>query len=137
MPFAVTFVELFFIFKGIWSNQYTYFIVGFLVIVFLILVVTAAEISIVVVYLQLQAEVDGLTLGIIPILYFLTLITSVACRTTGGTGERFLYQRHRESISSCEEKKRAFPAILFASRGVDTCFHGLGTQFSITSIAWR
>ncbi|KAI8584120.1 hypothetical protein K450DRAFT_218242 [Umbelopsis ramanniana AG] len=56
MPFAVVFVELFFIFKGIWSNQYTYFIVGFLAIVFLILVATAAEISIVVVYLQLQAE---------------------------------------------------------------------------------
>lgn len=58
MPFAVVFVELFFIFKGIWSNQYTYFIVGFLAIVFVILVATAAEISIVVVYLQLQAEVN-------------------------------------------------------------------------------
>lgn len=56
MPFAVIFVELFFIFKGIWANQYTYFIVGFLVLVFLILIATAAEISIVVVYLQLQAE---------------------------------------------------------------------------------
>ena len=43
MPFAVVFVELFFIFKGIWSNQYTYFIVGFLAIVFLILVATAAN----------------------------------------------------------------------------------------------
>lgn len=58
MPFAVIFVELFFIFKGIWANQYTYFIVGFLVLVFLILIATAAEISIVVVYLQLQAEVS-------------------------------------------------------------------------------
>jgi hypothetical protein len=100
MPFAVVFVELFFIFKGIWSNQYTYFIVGFLAIVFLILVATAAEISIVVVYLQLQAEVFFShylgTLGKIIILIIYPR------RIIGGTGERFSYQLRPESISSCE-----------------------------------
>jgi hypothetical protein len=100
MPFAVVFVELFFIFKGIWSNQYTYFIVGFLAIVFLILVATAAEISIVVVYLQLQAEVtynanSGAMYGILYLIFY-------ARRIIGGTGERFSYQLRPESISSCE-----------------------------------
>lgn len=56
MPFAVIFIELFFIFKSIWSDQY-YYMFGFLTLVFLILVLTTVEIAIVITYFSLCSEV--------------------------------------------------------------------------------
>jgi len=52
LPFGVVFVELYFIFSSIWLHQY-YYLVGFLSVVFLLLVITSAEISIVTCYFQL------------------------------------------------------------------------------------
>lgn len=57
MPFAVIFIELFFIFKSIWGDQY-YYMFGFLALVFLILAMTTVEISIVIIYFSLCSEVS-------------------------------------------------------------------------------
>ncbi|XP_002989231.2 transmembrane 9 superfamily member 7 [Selaginella moellendorffii] len=55
LPFGAVFIELFFILTSIWLHQF-YYIFGFLFIVFLILVVTCAEITIVLCYFQLCSE---------------------------------------------------------------------------------
>uniref|UniRef100_A0A0E0LT55 Transmembrane 9 superfamily member n=1 Tax=Oryza punctata TaxID=4537 RepID=A0A0E0LT55_ORYPU len=55
LPFGAVFIELFFILTSIWLHQF-YYIFGFLFLVFLILVVTCAEISIVLCYFQLCSE---------------------------------------------------------------------------------
>ncbi|KAG9285716.1 hypothetical protein G9A89_002283 [Geosiphon pyriformis] len=55
MPFAVIFIELFFILKSIWQDQF-YYMFGFLGLVFIILVVTVIEIAIVITYFQLCGE---------------------------------------------------------------------------------
>lgn len=55
MPFAVCFIELFFIMKSIWQDQY-YYMFGFLGLVAMILVVTCVEITIVITYFQLCGE---------------------------------------------------------------------------------
>ncbi|KAF9208678.1 hypothetical protein BGZ49_007960 [Haplosporangium sp. Z 27] len=55
LPFAVVFIELFYILKSIWEDQY-YYMFGFLSLVFAILLITCVEISIVVVYFQLCDE---------------------------------------------------------------------------------
>ncbi|OAY82319.1 Transmembrane 9 superfamily member 7 [Ananas comosus] len=55
LPFGAVFIELFFILTSIWLNQF-YYIFGFLFIVFLILLVTCAEITIVLCYFQLCSE---------------------------------------------------------------------------------
>lgn len=55
LPFGAVFIELFFILSAIWGQQF-YYIFGFLFIVFLILVVTCAEITIVMCYFQLCSE---------------------------------------------------------------------------------
>ncbi|KAK6137128.1 hypothetical protein DH2020_029137 [Rehmannia glutinosa] len=55
LPFGAVFIELFFILTSIWLNQF-YYIFGFLFIVFIILLVTCAEISIVLCYFQLCSE---------------------------------------------------------------------------------
>ncbi|KAG0201091.1 Transmembrane 9 super member 4 [Mortierella sp. GBA30] len=55
LPFAVIFIELFFILKSIWEDQY-YYMFGILGLVFMILLVTCVEISIIVVYFQLCDE---------------------------------------------------------------------------------
>ena len=55
LPFGAVFIELFFILSSIWLHQY-YYVFGSLLIVFLILVVTCAEISIVMCYFHLCAE---------------------------------------------------------------------------------
>uniref|UniRef100_A0A8C7D9N7 Transmembrane 9 superfamily member n=1 Tax=Oncorhynchus kisutch TaxID=8019 RepID=A0A8C7D9N7_ONCKI len=56
LPFGAMFIELFFIFSAIWENQF-YYLFGFLFLVFIILVVSCSQISIVMVYFQLCAEV--------------------------------------------------------------------------------
>ncbi|CAI9779675.1 unnamed protein product [Fraxinus pennsylvanica] len=55
LPFGAVFIELFFILTSIWLQQF-YYIFGFLSIVFIILIVTCAEISIVLCYFQLCGE---------------------------------------------------------------------------------
>ncbi|KAL6559964.1 Transmembrane 9 superfamily member 7 [Orobanche gracilis] len=55
LPFGAVFIELFFILTSIWLNQF-YYIFGFLFIVFVILIVTSAEITVVLCYFQLCSE---------------------------------------------------------------------------------
>jgi len=55
LPFGAVFIELFFILSAIWGHQF-YYIFGFLFIVFIILILTCAEITIVMCYFQLCSE---------------------------------------------------------------------------------
>jgi len=55
LPFAAVFIELHFILGALWGNE-IYYVFGFLFVVFLILTVTCAEISVVMVYFQLCGE---------------------------------------------------------------------------------
>ena len=55
LPFGAIFIELYFVLTAIW-NQQLYYIATFLFIVFLILFVTCAEISVVMCYFQLCSE---------------------------------------------------------------------------------
>lgn len=55
LPFGACFVEMFFIMSSIWMDQY-YYVFGFLLLSYVILVVTCAEITIVLCYFQLCAE---------------------------------------------------------------------------------
>ena len=55
LPFGACFVELFFIMSSIWMDQY-YYVFGFLLLVYIILLVTCSEISIVLNYFQLCSE---------------------------------------------------------------------------------
>ena len=55
LPFGAAFIELFFILSSLWLNRF-YYVFGFLALVFLILIVTCAEITIVMVYFQLCYE---------------------------------------------------------------------------------
>jgi transmembrane 9 superfamily protein 2/4 len=55
LPFGAVFIELFFILTAIWGHQF-YYIFGFLFIVFVILILTCAEITIVMCYFQLCSE---------------------------------------------------------------------------------
>mmetsp|Transcript_14927 Transcript_14927/g.22713 ORF Transcript_14927/g.22713 Transcript_14927/m.22713 type:complete len:664 (+) Transcript_14927:46-2037(+) len=55
LPFGACFVELYFILSSVWTDQY-YYVFGFLFVVFLILVVTCAEITVLFTYFQLCGE---------------------------------------------------------------------------------
>ena len=55
LPFGAIFIELFFIMTSLWLHQF-YYIFGFLGLVFVILCVTCAEISVMLCYFQLVAE---------------------------------------------------------------------------------
>eukprot|EP00039_Didymoeca_costata_P028094 m.19987 g.19987 ORF g.19987 m.19987 type:complete len:635 (+) comp6724_c0_seq1:278-2182(+) len=55
LPFGAVFIELFFIMTAIWENQF-YYMFGFLFLVFVVLIIVCAEITIVMVYIQLCAE---------------------------------------------------------------------------------
>lgn len=55
MPFAVVFMELFFILKSMWQDQY-YYMFGFLATVGLLLAITCIEVTIVVIYFHLCNE---------------------------------------------------------------------------------
>lgn len=58
LPFGAVFIELYFIFTAIWENQF-YYLFGFLFLVFIILVISCSQISIVMVYFQLCGEVSS------------------------------------------------------------------------------
>jgi len=55
LPFGAIFIEIFFIMSSVWLHQF-YYIFGFLLLVFIILIITCAEISIVLCYFQLCSE---------------------------------------------------------------------------------
>jgi transmembrane 9 superfamily protein 2/4 len=55
LPFGAVFIELFFILTSIWLHQF-YYIFGVLAIVFIILILTCAEITVVMCYFQLCSE---------------------------------------------------------------------------------
>uniref|UniRef100_A0A7S0GAF1 Transmembrane 9 superfamily member n=1 Tax=Proboscia inermis TaxID=420281 RepID=A0A7S0GAF1_9STRA len=55
LPFGACFVELFFILASVWMDQY-YYVFGFLLLVFFILVATCAEITVLFCYFQLCGE---------------------------------------------------------------------------------
>merc|ERR1719394_1270214 len=55
LPFGAVFTELFFIMSSIWQHQF-YYLFGFLALVFCILIVTCAEISVALTYFTLTAE---------------------------------------------------------------------------------
>ena len=55
LPFGCIFIQLFFILNSLWSNQ-TYYMFGFLFIVFIILVITCSETTILLCYFHLCAE---------------------------------------------------------------------------------
>jgi transmembrane 9 superfamily protein 2/4 len=55
LPFGACFVEMYFILASLWMDQY-YYVFGFLFVVFMILIVTAAEITVLFNYFQLCGE---------------------------------------------------------------------------------
>jgi transmembrane 9 superfamily protein 2/4 len=55
VPFAAAYVELFFIMTSLWMDQF-YYVFGFTFVVFLILLITCAEMTVLMVYYQLCAE---------------------------------------------------------------------------------
>jgi len=55
LPFGAVFIELFFILSSIWLHQF-YYMFGFLFMVYIILILTCAEITIVLCYFQLCSE---------------------------------------------------------------------------------
>ncbi len=55
IPFAAAYVELFFIMTSLWMDQF-YYVFGFTLAVYLLLIITSAEISVLLTYYQLCAE---------------------------------------------------------------------------------
>ena len=55
LPFGAVFIEIFYIMSSLWLNQF-YYVVGFLAIIFCILGITCAEVTIVLAYFQLCGE---------------------------------------------------------------------------------
>jgi len=55
LPFGAVFIEVFFIMTSVWHHQF-YYMFPFLLLVFLILTITCAEITVVMVYFQLCSE---------------------------------------------------------------------------------
>ena len=55
LPFGCIFIQLFFLLNSIWSNQ-TYYMFGFLFLVFIILLITCSETTILLCYFHLCAE---------------------------------------------------------------------------------
>jgi len=55
LPFGAVFIEVFFIMSSVWLHRF-YYMFGFLFIVFIILMITCAEITIVMAYFQLCSE---------------------------------------------------------------------------------
>ncbi|KAK7082390.1 transmembrane 9 superfamily member 2, partial [Halocaridina rubra] len=78
LPFGCIFIQLFFILNSIWSSQ-TYYMFGFLFLVFLILVITCSETTVLLCYFHLCAEVrlpffpwQNITMTFLPLLMNIT-----------------------------------------------------------------
>jgi len=85
LPFGACFVELFFILSSMWMDQY-YYVFGFTLLVFVILLVTCAEVTVVLVYFQVQTvfslipltlHTHNLPLGLTPPLVYRSTITQL------------------------------------------------------------
>ena len=68
LPFGCIFIQLFFVLNSIWSSQ-IYYMYGFLFLVFVILIITCSETTILLCYFHLCAEVS-----ILPITIFKLMI---------------------------------------------------------------
>jgi transmembrane 9 superfamily member 2/4 len=55
LPFGAVFFELFFIMTSIWSNR-IYYVFGFLLVVFIIMIITCSLVTILISYFQLCSE---------------------------------------------------------------------------------
>ena len=55
IPFVAAYVELFFVMTSLWMDQF-YYVFGFTLVVYIIMIVTCAEITVLMVYYQLCAE---------------------------------------------------------------------------------
>jgi transmembrane 9 superfamily protein 2/4 len=55
LPFGALFIELFYILSSVWSNR-VFYVFGFLLVVYLILVLTCTLVAIIFCYFQLCAE---------------------------------------------------------------------------------
>eukprot|EP00527_Entomoneis_sp_CCMP2396_P000228 CAMPEP_0198136898 /NCGR_PEP_ID=MMETSP1443-20131203/447_1 /TAXON_ID=186043 /ORGANISM="Entomoneis sp., Strain CCMP2396" /LENGTH=580 /DNA_ID=CAMNT_0043798187 /DNA_START=367 /DNA_END=2109 /DNA_ORIENTATION=- len=55
IPFVAAYVELFFIMTSLWMDQF-YYVFGFTLIVYIIMIITCAEVTVLLVYYQLCAE---------------------------------------------------------------------------------
>jgi transmembrane 9 superfamily protein 2/4 len=55
IPFVAAYVELFFIMTSLWMDQF-YYVFGFTLLVYIIMVITCAEVTVLLVYYQLCAE---------------------------------------------------------------------------------
>jgi len=55
VPFAAAYVELFFIMTSLWMDQF-YYVFGFTLMVYIILLITVAEVTVLLVYYQLCSE---------------------------------------------------------------------------------
>jgi transmembrane 9 superfamily protein 2/4 len=103
LPFGAVFIELYFILTSVWLHQF-YYLFGFLALVFVILIITCAEITIVLCYFQLCAEdynwwwrayltsgSSALYLWVYSAFYFYTKldITKVSERCMCGSGDCF------------------------------------------------
>ena len=58
LPFGCIFIQLFFVLNSIWSSQ-IYYMYGFLFLVFVILIITCSETTILLCYFHLCAEVGS------------------------------------------------------------------------------
>lgn len=142
LPFGAMFIELFFIFsvspaavswlssgapvfdlgvdddlQAIWENQF-YYLFGFLFLVFIILVVSCSQISIVMVYFQLCAEVPPPTLcgerwrglplpsnAVTVALCFLTSGLQMVVENIPGVWRLRLLRPHLRRLLLCEQGK--------------------------------
>ena len=88
LPFGCIFIQLFFVLNSIWSSQ-IYYMYGFLFLVFIILIITCSETTILLCYFHLCAEVNknwNFFFGISQ------ETTFDVCRTTTGGGAVFSLQ---------------------------------------------
>ncbi|KAK6035053.1 endomembrane protein 70 [Cooperia oncophora] len=63
LPFGCIFIQLFFILNSIWAHQ-TYYMFGFLFVVFLILIITCSEATILLAYFHLCAEASYISINL-------------------------------------------------------------------------
>ena len=95
LPFGAAFVEVYFILTSIWLDQY-YYVFGFLLLTFIIVIVTCMEVSIVHTYLQVSMLFCSHFLILSP-----TLFSSSLARTITGGGDLSLFPVLLDSTSSC------------------------------------
>lgn len=89
LPFGAFFIELLYILNSIWANR-IYYVFGFLMLVFLVLVLTTSLVSIIVCYIALCAENY----------HWYTTVYERIIDILGG-GEAFLLGLHAEDMYSC------------------------------------